>query len=39
MTFTLGAGGVVDSGFTTAGATSTLTLTHNKVFSMVTNGY
>jgi type IV pilus assembly protein PilA len=39
MTFTLGAGGVVDSGFTTAGSTSTLTLTHNKVFSMVTNGY
>lgn len=39
MVFTLGAGGIIDSGFTTAGSTSTLTLNQNKVFSMLTNGY
>lgn len=39
MVFTLGAGGVIDSGFTTPGSSSTLTLNQNKVFSMLTNGY
>ena len=39
MTFTIGAGGIIDAGYTTAGSNSTLTLNHNKVFSMVTNGY
>ena len=39
MTFTIGAGGVIDAGYTTAGTSSTLTLDHNKVFRMVTNGY
>ncbi len=39
MTFTLGAGGVIDSGFTAAGTASSVTLDHNKVFGMMRNGY
>ena len=39
MTFTLGAGGVIDSSFTAAGTASALTLNNNKVFSMSRNGY
>lgn len=39
MTFLLGAGGVIDSGFVAAGSNSQLTLNQNKVFSMVRNGY
>lgn len=39
MTFTLGAGGVIDSSYTAAGTASALTLNNNKVFSMSRNGY
>lgn len=39
MTFTLGAGGVIDSGFTLTTTSSNLTLNQNKVFSQVRNGY
>jgi len=39
MIFTIGAGGVVDSGFIAAGSSSQLTINQNKVFAMVRNGY
>jgi type IV pilus assembly protein PilA len=39
MIFTLGAGGVIDSGFVSNTTCSQLTLNHNKVFSQVLNGY
>jgi type IV pilus assembly protein PilA len=39
MTFTLGAGGVIDSSFTAAGTASALTLNQAKVFVMSRNGY
>ena len=39
MTFTLGAGGVIDSGYITSANNSKLTLTQNKVFAQVLNGY
>ena len=43
MTFTIGAGGVVDSNFTTAGVgptgVSSITINQAKVFSVIQNGY
>ena len=39
MTFTLGAGGVIDSAYITTANNSKLTLNQNKVFSQVLNGY
>jgi type IV pilus assembly protein PilA len=39
MIFTLGAGGVIDSGYITTATNSKLTLTQNKVFAQVLNGY
>lgn len=39
MTFTVGAGGIVDSAFITNAAASKLTVNQNKVFSVIQNGY
>jgi type IV pilus assembly protein PilA len=39
MTFTATAGGVISADFTTAGATSVLTIDERKILSNVTNGY
>jgi type IV pilus assembly protein PilA len=39
MIFTLGAGGVIDSGYTAIGTASALTLNNAKVFLMNRNGY
>lgn len=39
MTFILGAGGVIDAGFSANTTASALTLDQNKVFGMIRNGY
>ena len=39
MTFTLGAGGVIDGNFTSATTASAIQITDRKIFNMVRNGY